>query len=280
MIVDACRRLVTIEAFGPYQYVGFGGLEFGDFVDFHNALDLQTMTSIERDTYSEPRLAINKPYDTIRMLMGEATDQLPLIDWSIHSIVWLDYTCQLTEDVLHAVDFVVREAKPGSVVIVTVNGAASLPLAKRLDNLKASLPNLVSDELTEDDMEGWGATTVERRILQAAAHTASREAHGMPLRQLFNFHYADGAKMLTWGGIVTSSEVDTLIDSCRFADLNFVREGDDPFELNVPEFTEREMEHLVGKIAGNSKPLPKVAGFKEHEVNAFADIYRWRGINR
>ena len=38
MIVDACRRLTAISALDQYQYVGFGGLEFIDFIEFHRGL--------------------------------------------------------------------------------------------------------------------------------------------------------------------------------------------------------------------------------------------------
>ena len=40
MIVDACRRLTAITSLDEYQYVGFGGLEFIDFVEFHRGLGI------------------------------------------------------------------------------------------------------------------------------------------------------------------------------------------------------------------------------------------------
>ena len=82
MIVDACRRLTAIAALDQYQYVGFGGLEFIDFVEFHRGLGILQMTSIERDTNMLHRLEFNKPYRGVRLLMGEARDELPQIDWT------------------------------------------------------------------------------------------------------------------------------------------------------------------------------------------------------
>lgn len=277
MIVDACRRLTAIAPVAEYQYVGFGGLEFIDFVEFHRGLGVPQMTSIERDTNMQHRLDFNKPYKSIRVLMGEARDQLPQVDWTKLSIVWLDYTDLLTTDILRDVDYVVRSAQPGSIVIVTVNGAATkVPMPERLSNLRAKLGDLVDDALTDKDMAGWGPTEVERSILQATAYAAGRQAHGLPFRQLFNFHYADDAKMLTWGGITTSTSLDRAIDTCRFEDLHFIRTGDEAFEINVPVLTEKEIAYLETELVGTGTSLPQIKGVPSTDVKAFAQVYRWR----
>jgi hypothetical protein len=278
MIVDACRRLTAVAALDKYQYVGFGGLEFIDFVEFHRGLGIPIMTSIERDTNMHHRLEFNKPYSGIRILMGEARDQLPQVDWTTLAITWLDYTDTLTKDVLRDVDYVVRSSVPGSMVVVTVNGAATgIPLGERLGRLRDELGDLVDDSVTDQDMAGWGPVTVERSVLQARAHSVGREAHGLPFRQLFNFHYADDAKMLTWGGIVTSASLDRTIDACRFEDLDFVRTGADAFEIRVPVLTEREIAYLETELVGPAAaPLPKIKGVEPSDIKAFAQVYRWR----
>lgn len=277
MIVDACRRLTAISALDQYQYVGFGGLEFIDFVEFHRGLGVPLMTSIERDTQIQHRLEFNKPYHSIRVLMGEARDQLPQVDWSKLSITWLDYTGVLTKDILRDLDYVVRATVPGSIVIVTVNGGATFPLSSRLDNLREKLGDLINDDLNASDMNGWGPAQVERSVLQATAHSVSRDAHGLPFRQLFNFHYADDAKMLTWGGIVTSPSLDRTIDACRFDDLGFVRTGDDAFEINIPVLTEREITYLETELVGSpTGVMPKIKGIDVKDIKAFAQVYRWR----
>lgn len=277
MIVDACQRLTAVSALDEFQYVGFGGLEFIDFVEFHRALGTVHMTSIERDTNIQHRLHFNRPYKGIRVLMGEARDQLGEIDWTRLAITWLDYTDVLTTDVLRDLDYVVRVSQPGSIVLVTVNGASTgVPPAQRLANLRLKLGDLVEDDVTDRDMGEWGPTAVERRVLQSAAHSAARDSHGQPFRQLFNFHYADDAKMLTWGGIVTSQGLDRTIDSCRFEDLPFVRTGEDAFEIKVPFLTDREFAWLETELVGPSGPMPTLKGVKASEIRAFAEMYRYR----
>jgi len=277
MIVDACRRLTAIASLDQFQYVGFGGLEFIDFVEFHRGLGLPQMTSIEKDSYIQHRLEFNKPYNSIKVLMGEARDRLPEVDWTKLSISWLDYTDVLTTDILRDVDYVIRSCIPGSILIVTVNGASTgVPLPERLEKLRSKLGELVDDGLQEKEMNGWGPARIERKILHDAAYSAAREAHGLPFRQLFNFEYADDAKMLTWGGIVTSSAIDRTIDSCRFEDLQFVRTGVEAFEISVPVLTEREFTYLEAELVGSTGALPKIKGVDSKDIEAFAQMYRWR----
>ena len=124
-------------------------------------------------------------------------------------------------------------------------------------------------------MNAWGPAKVERYALYTVAHSASREAHGLPLRQLFNFHYADDAKMLTWGGIVTDASLDRTIDLCRFDDLYFIRTGDEAFEVNVPVLTKREIAYLETELVDGTDTLPKIKGIPPKDIKAFAQVYRW-----
>lgn len=276
MILDACRRLTAFDALNAFQYVGFGGLEFVDFIEFHKGLGVSSMTSIERDTNSQRRFEFNKPYKSVRLLIGEARDMLPEVDWSKLSITWLDYTEVLSRDILRDVDYVVRKSIPGSIVIATVNGGAITPLKDRLKNLKARLGDLVSDGLDDSAMDGWGPAREQRRILQEQANSVARQSHSGEFLQLFNFEYSDDAKMLTWGGIVSTQSVSRTIESCRFDDLSFIQKGETPFEIRVPFLTEREIAYLEIEIGGAIDHLPKVDGIEARDIKDFAKLYRWR----
>jgi hypothetical protein len=277
MIIDACRRLTVFGELKDYQYVGFGGLEFIDFEQFHLSLGVEKMTSIEHDedTPAE-RYEFNKPYDRIELLFGEARDRLSDIDWTPLSIVWLDYLDQLTPNILRDVDYTVRSLQPGSVLVVTINGGVSTKLADRLPNLERKLGDLLPSNLQQKDMKAWGATRVQRRILHEHASSVGREAHGTPLKQIFNFEYADESKMLTWGAVVLSPALSKVVNLCGFDDLDFVRsDSDEPLQLRMPFLTEREMRHFERTwtpVTG----LPKIAGLKPVDVADFRDVYRWR----
>lgn len=276
MVIDTCRRLTAIAPLDEYQYVGFGGLEFIDFSQFHLALGVQDMTSIEIEAQDEARCEFNKPYESVRLLIGDSRDRLTDVDWTKLAIVWLDYTDQLTTRILADIEYTIRAATPGSMLIVTVNGGVSSTIADRLPNLRAKLGERVDASLNAGNMKGWGAAREQRRIMQQEAAHIGRDAHGAPIQQLFNFEYADGSKMLTWGGLISSKSLDRLAELCRFDDLPFVRREDaEPMEVRVPFLTDREMASIEHRMVG-LPDLPDLVGVERADIAYFRSVYRWR----
>src|SRR5438128_3522584 len=88
LVFDACRRLSGIAPLRTYAYVGFGGLEFADFVLARTHLGIEDMTSIEKNATSIRRYEFNVPFAKIRVLGGRARDRLTEIDFSGLVIVW------------------------------------------------------------------------------------------------------------------------------------------------------------------------------------------------
>lgn len=277
MVVDACRRLTAIDRLDQYQYVGFGGLEFIDFIEFHIALGVSPMTSIERDLPKEERFLFNKPYESIKLVMGESRDKLAEVDWeSRRAIVWLDYTDQLTTNILRDVDYVVRAALPGSLLIVTINGAKSTAIADRLPTLQKNLGDLVDPALTQNDMKGSGASREQKRLLSQRASTACREAHGHPFLQLFDIEYSDKSLMHTWGGLIVDEEATERAAHCHFEHLDFIRwDGQLPLEVKVPFMTEREMDEVLKGVVG-SHSVPELSGVSKEDIESFRSIYRYK----
>jgi len=278
MLIETCRRLSAIAPLTSYQYVGFGGLEFNDFVDAHNALGITKMTSIERNDGLVHRIEFNKPYAGMTILMGEARDQLPLVDWRVPAIVWLDYMDPLSRDVLRDVEYVVRTASPGTFVAVTVQAGLGENLSSRVQSLKNNLDDLAPETLATTDVEGWGVADIQQEILASQVDIYSKEAHGSTFHQVLDIGYQDVARMTTWGGVISSATTARSIEQCRFDDLSFVRErGRAGLRIKVPDLTQKEwkfLEHAIGNGRDPSFTRPK--GIDKSDVAAFADVYRYR----
>ena len=256
MVVDACRRLTAVGPLDQFQYVGFGGLEYVDIEMVHRALGVRKMVSIEKTVGQQPRFEFNIPFAGVQLLMGESNDQLANIDWFPLSIVWLDYTVKLTPSVLRDVEYVVRSACPGSLLLVSINAEPENPGSERGEKLTEQLKDYAPAGYDSSSLSGsWGWAAAQRAVLQNVATRASREARGGGFRQLFNFNYADNAKMQTWGGAITAPNVERVLDDCRFGDLDFIRQGDEPFKVKVPILTQREVRYLETKLpASSGKP--------------------------
>lgn len=275
LIVEGCRRLVA--AFGAYSYVGFGGIEFIDFDLFHRALGIGEMISIEKDYGSEARYEFNKPFAGVSMRIGRASDHLPVLDWQGLRIVWLDYECQLNEEVIRDSQTVARNAIPGSVLIVSVNAKADG--TDKLARLTANVTeDRVPDDVTEDSLKPkWGFAAAQRRIVsEAVGTTVAHRGDAVHLQQVFNFNYADDARMQTIGWILAAPGIDRALDGCRLDELPFVRTGDDAMEIRVPVLTQKELRALNERLPKRpGRRRRAVSWLTEDDQKAYAVLYRW-----
>ena len=245
MLSQALRRLRPFAAVETYRYVGFGALYYRDFRLFHRDLGITDMLSIEMDTMSQARYQANAPYSCVTTVFGFSTDVLPTLDWSPRTIAWLDYTAKLDQNVLADLSFFAANCVPGSVLIATVNVQADRlnqqPLALLEERVGAEN---VPEGVTDADLTGWKLSTMSRRIMAnkiadalAARNGPRPPAARLVFRCLFNFEYADDAKMLTFGGLFYEQGQEPLAASCRLEDLTFVRDATTSFRIEVPKLT-------------------------------------------
>ena len=278
MIVDACRRLGP---FGPpdsYKYVGFGALEFVDFHLMRRGVGIIGMTSIEHDVVRRARYEFNRPYGEVKVLIGSAADRLKHVDWNGLRVVWLDYECQLNDQVLGDVAQLVQRLQPGSMLIVSVNAEPARPVAER----RATLVEHVGEArvplgTTDAGLAQWGWADTQRQILaDALAEDFASRTDGAHLHQVFDFRYSDGARMQTYGGIVLIPALERTLDACRFEDLDFIRTaGADPVIIEVPDLTAKERHHLERQLPATAGESPALPGLSEAEAEQFARFYRW-----
>jgi Putative O-methyltransferase len=289
MLVEALRRLSEFGSLSSYRYIGFGSTYFSDFSLFHKALGIRQMISIERDVSNKKRFEFNRPFSCIQMSFGESSNVLPSLKWNVKTILWLDYDGPLAPSMLSDVKFFCASAVSGSLLIVTVNAEPSgLQENKtRLEELVESLGReCVPPDVKERDLSDWGKARVCRRILNAeiletlsARNGAQPEESKVRYKQLFNFHYKDGDKMLTVGGLLYEGGQDGILAKCGFDQLEYIRSSMKadcaPFLIQVPMLTYREIRHLDKQLPRNKHArlsLPKVS---RGDVKNYENIYRY-----
>jgi hypothetical protein len=278
MIVDACRRLGPFGAPDAYEYVGFGALEFVDFHLMRRAVGIIRMTSIEHDFVRRDRYEFNRPYGDVSVLIGDATDRLSEVDWGGLRIVWLDYECALTEDVLGDVAQLTQRLQPGSLLIVSVNAEPARPVGQRKTAFASNIgESRVPLGTTDASLAKWGWADTQRRVLSdAMTEDFSNRPDRAWLHQLFDFRYADGARMQTYGGIVLIPALERTLEMCRFEDLDFIRQpGAEPIVIEVPDLTAKERHHLERQLPVTPGDLPVLPGLSEADAEQFARFYRW-----
>lgn len=284
MMCEAFRRLrfASVES---YQYVGLGSVYFSDFSLFHRALGINKMISIEKAIHDKDRFMQNLPYANIEMKWGATAVVTPEIDWSIRSIVWFDYDGLLSKDILDDVRTVATKACVGTAFIVSVQcnpESSENPEKKVVDVLVDRLGReRVDPALVDDDLMGWGMARTVRQILANEIEKTLADRNGVrpdpqkiEFRQIFNFHYQDGARMLTFGGIFYDRGQQAIFDQCAFSDLPFVRSGPESFLIDTPKLTTREIKRLEMQMPLNGAALDRGA-MPPRDADSYVSIYRY-----
>jgi len=288
MLCETFRKLTEFGSLDSFRYVGFGSTYFSDFELFHRALGIRAMVSIEKDAANAQRFEFNRPFRCIEMKLGHSNAILPALSWEVPTIIWLDYDDKLNADILADVRFVCMAAVPVSVLIVTVNAHPEdygeehprLPqLTQRVG--EARIPHGV----VEGDLDGWGTAAISRRIVTNEILETLRERNGglqeanqMLYKQLFYFRYADGAKMVTAGGLIHRRGQAPMVAKCDFDALSFVRANNgpkcSPYSIEVPSLTYREIRHLNKQLPRTKRTRLNSPKVPAKDLKRYERIYR------
>jgi hypothetical protein len=174
-----------------------------------------------------------------------------------------------------------------SVLLVTVNAQPGEAEPTRPDARLAALKATVGDDkvpadIRPKDLRDWGTAAICRRIIDNEINETIADRNGaraatneIRYRQLFNFHYSDGARMLTVGGILYDQGLSGRLESCAFHQLNFIREGGDAFLIQPPNLTTREMRRLNTVLPSDPARPRALPGVPDADIQRYAEMYRY-----
>lgn len=311
MLCDAFRRLSEIRLVETYRYIGFGSYYFVDFSLFHKALNINSMFSIEKGAARNKtileRYEANKPYKCIEIIPGQSHVELPKLDWTENSIIWLDYDGGISSDVLADIQTVCANSPHGNVLVITLRvepgpeieedeyGVAKNRL-ERLEELlgKDKIPFQIIESYDDGvpklspikpkHLDSWGTAKVLREIVTneiestlVSRNSGIRKDLTLSYKQLFNFHYADGVKMLTVGGILFEDGQSHKVSSCAFERFPFISFDEKPYKIDIPFLTYRELRKLDSQLPNDDiEELKKVLpGVPEKDILSYLKIYRY-----
>ncbi|KJS10606.1 MAG: hypothetical protein VR67_17025 [Peptococcaceae bacterium BRH_c8a] len=287
MLCEAFRRLSDFRLVESYRYVGFGSPYFSDFNLFHKELNICAMNSIEHDTENTERFLFNRPFKCIEINFGESNEILPQLPWGdICTLTWLDYDGALNNSVLEDIKHITANSAPGSLIIISVNAHPyqykELP-TERLDTLREYVGvEKVPANVAPGDLNSWGLAKISRRIVQNEIDETLTDRNAIRpsgqkilYRQLFNFHYSDGAKMLTVGGILYDEGQLPKLESCAFGSLPFIKNNEEPYLIEVPNLTLREIRQLNAQLPTANLEELDAPGVPKRDIERYAQVYRY-----
>jgi hypothetical protein len=292
MMVEAFNRLSVFSNIASYRYVGMGSYYFTDFRLFHRSLGISDMISIEWDRENEERFKFNSPFKCIKIKFGSSWEVIPTLSWEKKTILWLDYDRHLDSNKLLDVKEFCGNAMAGSVILVTLSAAVNDSdddgdddgdLEKRLEKIKVRIgPSRVPPEVTKGDLRQWGTAKVYRGIIDTYIRQVLNDRNGglpqkekLLYKQLFNFHYSDGVKMVTIGGLIYNEDQSKFLDTGIFDNLDFVRNGEDPYSIEQPTLTYRELQYLDSELPVQEDGLVVTESIPPGDIDKYRKLYRY-----
>jgi hypothetical protein len=283
MMCEAFRRLAEFGSVESYRYIGFGSFYFRDFALIHKTLGITEMLSIERDEEDQERFRFNVPYSCVKIAFGEASAVLPTLAWDVRTILWLDYDYGLDAGVLGDVAHFCANACAGSSIVVSLNAHSDREDKTPLVSLqeKVGERDLPAD-LTNADFKDWAKARTFRRIIMNKVTDALNIRNGtravgskFNFKQLFNFHYQDGARMLTLGGLLHEQGQAPLVAKSALDNLWFVRTGEEPFHIKIPRLTYKEIRYLDEQLPIGDATALTARGIPTEDLEMYSLIYRY-----
>jgi hypothetical protein len=247
-----------------YTYVGFGSVYYVDFVLFHKYLYINKMVCLEWSKVPK-RMKFNKPFRFIRLKMTSLSEYIPLLDPNTKYLVWLDYDRPLDAEMLRDVNGCLRNLAPGSIFLVTIEAQARLPKKiiededldgaprRRIEDrivrmYREDFGKLVDDKITRDDLIPAQVPRLFWTAVRNQIAETLRTREGVQYSQLFNYYYADGAPMITIGGIICDGECAGRISDCDILQNAFVTQEQQPIAISVPPLTFREKQWIDSRL--------------------------------
>lgn len=92
---------------------------------------------------------------------------------------------------------------------------------------------------------------------------------------MFNFHYEDGAKMLTVGGYFVDDQDLQKLPADSFVDLDFIRLDKEPYLIDVPVLTWREASHLDTRLPRSAPDVAKPSWLPPEDRQKYGKLYRY-----
>lgn len=283
MLAEAFQRLSVFGKLSSYKYIGFGSLYFTDFILFHRLIGIKDMLSIEKDSCNKERFEFNRPFKCVKLDFRHSNTVLSEIAWSKKTIIWLDYDGKLNKECLSDIAECFAKAPSGSAFTISVNAEFDKSSRDAFSQFEEALgKENIPIGVGIKDMKGDGAAKVLRQIIINQIEKTLKSRNGvlpqqqrLKFEQLFNFQYADGAKMLSVGGILYKNSKAAVVKTNPWGDLEFIRRSGEPYVIKAPCLTLKEIRYMESRLPIGTEKRKKIAFMPKEMHEIYSKIYRY-----
>jgi hypothetical protein len=272
LVSDVVARLDRIRPITDFRYVGMGSIYFVDFALLHRKYGIDTMISIEQREEIIERCRFNLPYDCIDIVEKSVASALPELRSDQPTIMWLDYTGKTDAGRLEEIAVACTDLATPSLFLVTTDVTVARE-DERLAEFRRQFGDRDAARITTPaDLNRKRFPPLIWSYIDGAIRSAVGDrTDDASYEQILHVRYADGAEMLTVGGLIYAADED--LAQCDFASLEFIPHGRDPYELRVPRLTHRERAALDRLLPGGDfGEAPN--GLESEDIRDYAVLYR------
>ena len=286
MICSLIRQIQLSGGLTDFRYIGMGAKYFVDFMLIHHQFGTRNMISIEAQKELKQRYDFNKPLGFIEMKYGTTTEILPQIEkWEEqNNLIWLDYDGAFTEAVLDDIETVSRNCKEGDMLILTVN--ASCKGTNKTDKHeefqkavgKYYDPSIPIEKYTNNGIASIEIDLIKKQLDKVLTKRNNYYDINLESLQLLNIIYKDSSPMLTFGTVFVDEELRNKIDYSSLKSIfPFVSNSDEPYKLEVPSLTNKEIQLLLKNFPFDygGYTVDDYYGIELEEIQEFEKIYRY-----
>jgi hypothetical protein len=241
-----------------YTYLGLGSIYYADFMLFHKYLYINKMMCVEQSKIPN-RMKFNKPFKFIKLKMKPVSEVISQLGRKTKYLAWLDYDKPLNARKLEDLDGFSQVLAPGSVLLATVDAEARHVMEAEdglqektdeglLTYLNESFSHLLVEDIKKSDLSRNDFPRLLSKIIRAQLDKSLSSRPPLKFHQLFNFVYADGAQMITIGGVIDDEGAAARIEDSGVFALGYVRQDNDLVRISVPPLTIREKQWIDSNL--------------------------------
>ena len=256
MLLSSFLRICNLYG-GNYQYIGLGGVSFTDFKLFHKELHIDEMYSLEGGNFSDEKLQINLPFSFINVIKEKSTVALNRVNLNKKTLVWLDYDDTLKPYMFEDLEILLRKMSVGSIYLMSCNKELKSDETGEeyaVEEFREIYHNLAPFNLKPKSFTASEDYKTIRTMFSTFINKIMKERdEEIKFQQLYNFLYQEnrGAKMYTFGGVITEKE--KTIQELNLSDFDFIKETDEPYRIEIPNLTSKEIDLINKNISDEDK---------------------------
>ena len=256
MLLSSFLRICNLYG-GNYQYIGLGGVSFTDFKLFHKELHIDEMYSLEGGNFSDEKLQINLPFSFINVIKEKSTVALNRVNLNKKTLVWLDYDDTLQPYMFEDLEILLRKMSVGSIYLMSCNKELKSDETGEeyaVEEFREIYHNLAPFNLKPKSFTASEDYKTIRTMFSTFINKIMKERdEEIKFQQLYNFLYQEnrGAKMYTFGGVITEKE--KTIQELNLSDFDFIKETDEPYRIEIPNLTSKEIDLINKNISDEDK---------------------------